>query len=371
MSGIFYISGGEGRWPDRLAGAATRFEYEAGMNRAARAIVTMRNEGLTHQDDAILSDGADLAVQFGSEDLTIRRRLRIHQVRGTTTLAVPAYGATADLATGDRWRLWENITASELAAAIARERGLAAAVQFAGTVRHPQIAQAGESDGRLLARLAAEIGWEFWEEDRTLYFRPPDYSAKPAMLLERGRNLDLFEPQEQTLMAPGEVAVRTFDLATKQLSEFVVHQGNAPRSALGPKALRNSASGRLTAWNASPDPTAGLAAARGLYEALERSTVAVKFRAAGDVRIMPGAILQVDGYGTRWNGLYRVTFARHQIAGGKYLVDGYLSRNAAGSVGAGTVSAAQNRNEVPEGRPFATVTVIDLATGRTREEEIR
>lgn len=371
MSGTFYLSSAGERWPTDLAGRVARFVFEAGLNRASRLQLTIRNEAHAYQDHPLLAEGAELVVQFGTAAHTTRRNLTIHQVTGINPLLVPAYGHGADLGDAPAWRLYASATYSEVAAHIARLRGIEAKVA-PDPVRRPQVAQAGETDGRFLARLAAEIGWEFWVEGRVLHFRPPDYGARPVALLSRGGNLAEFAPQERTLMAPGEVVVRTFNLANKEFAELTINQANAARAVLGPAALRVPSAGRLVTWTAAQDRGAGLAVARGAFEALERATVTARFRAAGHPDLMPGAIVEVRGHGVRWDGLYRIAQVRHQLAGSDYTVEGSLQRNAAGLVGQRQASAGvANTHRAEDGRPFAVVRVVDLATGQEREEEAR
>lgn len=369
MSGVFWLSGpGGSRWPGGLEGSVSRFEFEAGLNRDTRLCLHIRNDAYRWQDNPLLGDGTPLIATFGTDKATVTFGLTIHQVCGTDMLTVPAFGPAAAMGTAPKWRVFGGRTYPEIAAAMARDYGLTHQTTPETNVRREQTAQVGETDAAFLTRLAQEIGWEFWIEDQKLHFHRPDYAERPAARLVRGSNLFAFHPSERSHMRAADVAVRTFLLASKDYVELTMSDRTFTRTVLGPALLGR---GREQVFIAAQDRNLALAYARGRFEYGQRNQVTARFRCDGDPALMPAKLVQVDGYGSRWDGVYRIREVRHNVTGALYTCEGSLYRNAGGQVGeyVTATQAAVNHTAPSSGRPLARVKVVNLATGAVTEEE--
>lgn len=91
---------------------------------------------------------------------------------GSDNVTVVVIGASYLLKQA-RQEVYKNITASDLAIAIAKQYNFSYGVTSHPRV-YPQIAQSGQSDWQLLVRLAKQSGYSLRAENTELYFKPLD-----------------------------------------------------------------------------------------------------------------------------------------------------------------------------------------------------
>lgn len=171
-----------------------------------------------------------------------------------------------------------------------------------------------------------------------------------------GGTLDEFYPAENTLARPARVTAAGLNPWTRQPFEVAIDDRWALRTVVGPGALQDSYPAGATGYRmavAHHDQQAAREEAAGLYQLLQDDLVLAEFVAVGNPRIQARAIVEVQGYGPRWDGLYRVRSARHIISA-QYIVRGWLVRNAAAAGGLlKTTAAKRNTQRAPTGRRLA------------------
>lgn len=356
--GVFFLTAKGQRLPPEVEQQAYYFEFETAEDRLARAEVRFK-EGAKIADKGIFAQGDVLGVSFGSGTNLYKETLRIHRAGGGHDFRVIAYEEAHDLQRVSRSRIWAAVTYSEIASQIARIYGFGTDIEPT-KYRHPQVAQVNESDLHFLRRLARRIGFECYVENKVLHFHRRRWEAGPVDTLTYipggGGTLTEFYPNESTLARPGRVTAAGINPWTRQPFEVHIDDRTAQRTVTGPATFQDNYPAGATGYRlavAHHDQQAAREEAEGLYRLLQDDLVLAEFVAVGNPRIQARAIVEVHGYGARWDGLYRVRSARHIIAG-QYIVRGWLVRNAAASGGLLKATAAKrNTQRAPTGRRLA------------------
>ncbi|MEO8154439.1 MAG: hypothetical protein ABI605_15320 [Rhizobacter sp.] len=187
--------------------------------------------------------------------------------------------------------------------------------------------QAGESDLDFLGRVARENGWDMsMDHDgalggRLLRFGSPADKLESEVNLKYGRDLIDFTPRISDV---GQVvAVRVFVWQPSQQSAFAVTVGwDWDRQSLSlnivPAELADVASDTPSLLLIDKPVTLADAPRTLLGELLPRlnKRQTASGSTLGDPRIRAGTVVQIEGVGERFGGLYRVTSAQHTLDGG-------------------------------------------------------
>jgi uncharacterized protein involved in type VI secretion and phage assembly len=206
---------------------------------------------------------------------------------------------------------FQNMTYSAIVTQLTAAAGLSAEVKDTG--RELDYMLQVESSLALITELANRVGFDWWVEESTLYFKPPDTASAPVALAI-DTDLTSFSVRA-TGQRPDSVAVRGWDHKTQQAV-----QGSATSSSV-------AASSTLADMVANPGGKFGSAellsssiAAATAEEATELSdalmlrsvagAVTARGVAYGNGRLKPGVSVKVTGYGPL-DGTYHVTEVDH------------------------------------------------------------
>lgn len=191
--------------------------------------------------------------------------------------------------------------------------------------------QRGQSDLDLMKEIAASYDAEFWVEGDVFYFSRfffKDYA--PRLKLVYGKSLIDFSPQVSTV---GRVvgAAMKFTLREIPLSFLVGAFWDFDREVLGIEVVPGDAASFMKGLGGRPMFTivdqpimspADLAnSAFGIARELRRklnNRLTAMGSAVGDPRIRAGAVIELDGMGPNFSGLWRVTSANHSVGTGGY-----------------------------------------------------
>jgi phage protein D len=189
--------------------------------------------------------------------------------------------------------------------------------------------QAGESDLKLLKRIAAQYDADFWVDGNTLYLSRFLKEYSPSVTLKWGESLLDFSPRVSTVGQVAGVSMK-FTLRELPLSFLVTAGWNFDREALvisvvpgeaaaGAKAVSGPAFTIIDQPISSPADIANsaLVIIRELRNKLNNRLTG-NGSAVGDPRIRAGAVIRLEGLGPDFSGDYRVTSASHTIDGGGY-----------------------------------------------------
>jgi hypothetical protein len=191
--------------------------------------------------------------------------------------------------------------------------------------------QAGESDYDLLRRISHENGWEMLIDHsgpmggHQLRFLSLAEHRTPDVTLKYGRSLIDFTPRLTTVGQIAGISAR-FWLQEIKMDFTITVSWDWDRSSLnlsvspgyGMPASDSSSDGSILLLE---EPLTQLSAPRTILSKLltrlnQRLTGSGS--TIGDPRIRAGSVLQIEGVGERFGGLYRVTSATHTLDSGGY-----------------------------------------------------
>jgi phage protein D len=262
---------------------------------------------------------------------------------GETTWLTVVRGYSHDhrLQRARRARTFVDLTDSDVARTIAGDAGLTVGLIEATTVKHPQLAQADQTDWAFLSGRAAEIGYEVGAADGRFFFRRAHTvtsgAALPAVM---GETLVRFNPRVNAANLVPEVEARAQD-PTEARAVGVTAALACTSADIGAGAPGTAAARFAPTKPAPPPPTAengpaatakGYVAGRGFSitagsdQALKEAATALaahvgsSFAEAdgellGDAKLVAGAVLDVTGVPSQFCGKWLVTGARHVFDG--------------------------------------------------------
>ena len=219
--------------------------------------------------------------------------------------------------------LFENIKDSELAAQ------LIDSYQYAHNItatahQHNELVQFDVTDWDFLLMRMEFNGLITLLEDSVFTIAPPDFTQEPALRLEYGATVIEFEGELDVRDQFTEVKTQSWDYSHQEILELtatepnIQENGNLPADEMA--AVNNDApiihrhggyviEDELQAW----------ADARLLKDRLSRTQGRVKFRGYAEVKI--GQLIELGGFGNRFNGIVYVSAVRHEYYEGVWLTD--------------------------------------------------
>jgi phage protein D/phage baseplate assembly protein gpV len=290
---------------------------------------------------------------------------------GRHELVLAGLDLTHRMARAPKSRSFQSVTDGDVASRIAGEYGLEPDVDSTGEV-HEYLLQVAETDYAFLRRRAARIGFDFWISEKTFHFKKGPRATGSPPPLRWGANLKGFSVRFASGERCDEVQVRGWDPLAKKPIVGRASEGELGTDAPAGDELHAAAKrafGRVQR-SAGYFPVADQAQADALAQAfLLRSSgaeVVLRGEASGDPLLAAGAMVKVEGVGTRLAGSYRVTSVEHLygagrpyvtriVCGGKepagiadLLVGGQNATNGASKSWGGLVVGIVTNNNDPE-----------------------
>jgi uncharacterized protein involved in type VI secretion and phage assembly len=352
------------------------------------AVVRIEDPGLEHVDSVPFEVGAKLEVRLSAPDSNSLHPAfagRITAVEpefteGGAMLAARAYDASHALNQERRSATYQNMTADD----IARKLAARANVQL-GTVDpagppQPFVQQSGETDLRLLWRLAAAIDFEVVVENEKLHFRRAGGRAAASPLTLRwGDTLLAFRPRVTDAQQARNVTVSGWD-ATAGRAVQATQPAPGPDSRIGlrPRASSASPGGGATevADRSVVDQDDADRLARSIASRLANASVEAEGTARGEPGLRAGVPIEVKGVGSRFGGIYAITAVSHRFRGRRgyhthFTVSGrsvrglidLLSPPAEGGWGSSLVVGVVTQNNDPDGLGRVRVKYPALGNG--------
>lgn len=228
-------------------------------------------------------------------------------------LVVRGYDVSHRLHRARNTRTFQDMTASDIAAKIVGEAGLAVQAEPTSDV-YPFEQQSNETDWDCLWRLARRVGFEVTCAADTIHFRKPGTAPGQPVALQWGADLRAFHPRATAVAQVAKVTVNGWDPAAKRRVTAGA-QTAALDSSVG---LRRDAvaDGEITVADA-------VVASQGEADVLAQSTLDRLANAwleaegvsRGNPAIRAGAKVRIGGVGTRFGGEYLVTRSTHVLRG--------------------------------------------------------
>ena len=256
----------------------------------------------------------------------------------TWTTVVRGYSHDHRLQRARRARTFIDSTDSDVARQLAGDAGLTVGQIDATTQKHPQLAQADQTDWTFLVERAIEIGYEVGASEGKFYFRKA-HTLKDgtAIPVKTGETLTSFRPRISAANLVPEVETRVQDaVEAKALAAKIAVE--TPSADVGAGTAATAASQFASKKPPKPPPTAengpaptvkgyvavdrGFSVVAGSDKALKDAANALAAHAGssfaeaegeilGDARVVAGSVLQVDGVPKLFTGKWLVASARH------------------------------------------------------------
>jgi uncharacterized protein len=307
----------------------------------------------THTSDAdLFKEGSAIRIEMGYVD---NRQLMLDGEitsisssfpdGGTPTVRVEGHNRLHRLQSGGKTRTFKDVTDKEIAERIAREWNLTPQAEETKT-KHPYVIQFNQTDLDFLKKRAQCIHFEVLVEGTTLIFRKakedqdkmytlvwrsPSKSFDPQSVLP----LKSFNPTLNTLQQVKQVIVRGYDPQHKKEIIGRAGVGDEATTMAGSQTgaqIAEHAFGRATDEVRVDMPVASQEeadqCARALYNQRALQLVTGSGSTIGLPDLRAGRVIELDGLGPRFSGLYYVTQTTHTIGGGGYLTTFSVKRNA-------------------------------------------
>jgi len=252
---------------------------------------------------------------------------------GPPVLKIHGYDLLQRFRRGRNTRTFTNMTDSQVAEQIARSLQLNAQTDDTQVV-HEYLLQNNQTDIDFLLERAHRIRYEVVVEGRTLYFRKPANDQSQVTTLTYGLTLQSFYPRLNTLNQVSEIVVQGWDPKSKQAITATAQAGDQTTlmggSTLGATATETAF---FQTQNLLPDCALfsngeAVQIAKGKFNDMTLEYIKGEGAAIGDTTIRSGSVIQLQGIGTRFSGLYYVTSSTHAVSRSGYTTKFTVVRNA-------------------------------------------
>lgn len=288
----------------------------------------VENFDLKNHEDFTFAVGGSLSVQWGYPGrMGPKRHACITKVTGDHKLKVECRARSILMHRQTKVRNFVNMSHAEIATQILRENGYAPQDMDveATDVRYGVVNQAGLTDHQMLAQIAEEEGFEYFDDTGAtgVHFRRPTYGAPPV------RELRYFTPpavgEIEKFSTDGSLTARPTSVTTKGIDP----RTKAPVQAAGGDAetKRGGQARRVDAetqeiGNKYQKPVQNPAAAKRVADrtflGATQGTFKLKLDVIGDAQLLSKSVVKVTGITKRVDGLFYVAAIKHTIKAGHF-----------------------------------------------------
>ncbi|CAG1003580.1 hypothetical protein MYXO_03218 [Myxococcaceae bacterium] len=296
----------------------------------------------THTDDAdLFKEGNAIKIEMGYvDDMQALLDGEITKISpnfpesGAPTVRIEGHSRLHRLQGSRKTRTFRDSTDKQIAEQIAQELGLTPEAEETQT-RHPYVIQYNQTDLDFLKERARLIHFEAQVEGKTLIFRKAKEGQGMTYVLEWGKFLKSFTPTLNTLHQVSEVVVRGYD--PKNKTEIIGHAGGGDEestmggSRTGAQVAADAFGTRSQEMRIDPPIASQEEAdqrARAIYNQRALQLVTGSGSSIGLPDLRAGRVIELQGLGPRFSGLYYLTQTTHNIGGGGYLTAFSAKRNA-------------------------------------------
>jgi phage protein D len=246
---------------------------------------------------------------------------------GGTFTVLRGYDQTHRLFRGRRTAAYQQMTASDIATAIAQRAGLEIGEVTSTSTVYDHLSQAGQTDWEILSALARTANLEITVRDGKFSFAPPAVAGTAPsatgttdpepLALQLGRDLLRFRSVLTSAGQVDSVEVRGWDVATKRALTTTQPAGSTrielPTTS-AEKLAQVFAGPPLVATDVPYRTQAEVdQAAAALADDQGSSFAEFEGTARGNPKVRAGAALSIDGLGEPFDGKYTVTTSRHRF----------------------------------------------------------
>jgi uncharacterized protein involved in type VI secretion and phage assembly len=287
--------------------------------------VSFYDEEALMVDDTSLDIGKEIEIQFKTRNQTsftaaFKGEIVAIQPEYTEglhiTVTIIAFDKLHRLNRGRKTRTFLKMTDSAIISRIVQEGGLTAEVTST-SFQHEHLTQDNVNDLAYIQMLARRNGHEVRFKDGKVAVKAP-VAGSPVATCKVGVDLQYFRPHLSTANQVTEALVKGWDVQGKTaITGRATTADSHPSVGYGKTGLQAT----QTAFAATPQwvETSSTAVnqsfadtvAKARLNELNAGFLQGEGRIFGNVAVVPGAIIKLEGLGTRFSGNYKVTVARH------------------------------------------------------------
>jgi phage protein D len=284
---------------------------------------------LTWSDDPLFAPGKEVSLWLGTIDNLAQVMLGeitglepVFQQNQLPTLIVRGYDYGHRLWRGSKTRSFVMMKDSTIAEEIALSAGLSPIVSDSQVILD-YVLQHNQTDMAFLQARARRIGYEVYVREKQLYFQPPQNQAGGTITLSLDQDIVELYPRLTMMSQVGEVVVQGWNVREKMgvaskasAGEELTRMGGF---VTGPSAADRAfgvSSTDLVTW-----PVSSLAEAErmalGKFNEMALAYITGDGVCNGRNDLRAGNMVQLEGLGQTFSGLYRVTSVTHTITPGR------------------------------------------------------
>jgi phage protein D len=299
-----------------------------------------KTQEFKYVDGDLLAEGAEVEVKVGFVD--DQRSMMKGEVTAlepefapsvAPVLKIHGYDLLHRFRRGRNTRSFANMKDSQIAEQIAGELGLRA--QSDDTeITHEYVLQNNLTDVDFLLERARRINFEVTVKDKTLNFRKAANNKNKLVSLDFGMTLTSFYPRLNTLGQVSDVVVQGWNPKTKEAISGKAQPGDENSkmggSKLGPSVSKEAFAKATAVVVNRPVFTEGEAKqiAKGKFNEMAVDFITGEGTAIGNTDIRAGEVIELNGLGKRFSGLYYVTSSTHEVGPRGYRTRFNVGRNA-------------------------------------------
>ena len=273
--------------------------------------------------------GSELEVSLGNlndEQPIFKGRIIKHQIivrHHTAFLEIECRDIAYQMTLRRKGRYFENTTDSRLAEDILQEYSIGASVEMTN-YQHPALVQHDVTDWDFLLMRMDFNGLLTIANDGQITIARPDFTQDPVLKLQYGSTVIEFDGALEVRDQFEAVKTLSWDYGAQEILEIQAEEpsievngnlpGNEIAGANGMEASIHRHGGQIVA-----DELQTWADARLLKDRLSRTCGRVQFRGFNEVK--PGDIVELSGFGNRFNGPVYVAGVRQEFYDGSWLTD--------------------------------------------------
>lgn len=293
-------------------------------------------------DGDLLVEGAEVEIQVGFvDDLRSMLKGEVTALEpefapgAAPTLKIHGYDLLHQFRRGRNTRSFVQMKDSQIAEQIAGELGLRAQTDDT-EITHDYVLQSNQTDIDFLLERARRINFEVTVKDKTLNFRKAANDKDKIVSLDFGLTLTSFYPRLNTLRQVGEVVVQGWNHKTKEAITGKAQAGDELKKMGGKlgASISTDAFPKTTAVVVVDKPvfSEGEATqiAKGKFNEMAVDFITGEGTAIGNTSLRAGEVVELNGLGKRFSGLYYITSSTHEVGPKGYRTRFTVERNATG-----------------------------------------
>lgn len=229
---------------------------------------------------------------------------------------------------GDKTRVFENVSISDVVSQLANGAGVPVGAVDSTATTYKFLMQQNVSDGQWILEQAAQLGFHLWAEAGELCFGPVGKGGDSGVTLKHGQLLMSFKARVTANAFMKEAAVRGWDVVQKKEIVGKATSFTARKDSKVVSAFSDSP-GSVLVRTASPAQADAEKIAKAALERANEHNLQAEGRCFGNAKLKVDKEVAIEAVNERFNGKYRISHVRHRFTDEIGFVTEFSCRGAA------------------------------------------